>query len=106
MDYFSAVQMGKARVKRAVEFLQEVAGPSYPVLFLQEGKSEWTPVNDEILYSQVAGKNSTAAIVLCDGDGNPKAMSDWVPEARAAEFSALLDSRGISRFRGEVRLPT
>ena len=106
MDYFSAVQMGRARVKRAVEILQDVAGPSYPVLFLQEGRSEWTPVSDEILYSVVAGKNSSAAIVVCDGGGNAKAMSDWVPEARAAEFAALFDSRGIPKFSGEVRLPT
>ena len=106
MDYFSAVQVGRSRVGRAVEILQETAGPSYPVLFLKEGKNEWTPVGEEMLYSIVRGKNSSAAVVLCDGEGNPKAMSEWITEADAERHAASLESHGIGKYGGEVRLPT
>ena len=34
MDYFSAVQQGKTRVRKSVDALTKVAGASYPVLFL------------------------------------------------------------------------
>lgn len=105
MDYFSAVQVGRSRVKQAVDILQEMAGPSYPVLFLKEGKDEWTPVGEENLYSIVKGKNSTVAIVICDGDGNSKAMSEWIAEDLAERYAATLESRGITKHSGEVRLP-
>jgi hypothetical protein len=105
MDYFSAVQMGRERVKRAVEILQETAGPSYPVLFLKEGKNEWTPVGEEILYSIVRGKDSTAAVVLCDSEGNSKAMTGWVADTDAGRHATSLESRGVVKYGGEVRLP-
>jgi hypothetical protein len=105
LDYFSAVQVGRSRVKHAVDILQETAGPSYPVLFLKEGKDQWTPVGEETLYSVVRGKNSTAAIVICDGEGNSKAMSGWIAEDLAERYAATLESRGITKHSGQVRLP-
>lgn len=105
MDYFSAVQEGRSRVKRAVDFLQEVAGPSYPVLFLKPGQVNWTPVGDELLYSVVAGKDGTAAVVVCDGEGNSKAMSKWFPAGDAKEIGSKLALLGSVRFAGEVILP-
>jgi len=98
--------MGRARVGRAVEILQEVAGPSHPVLFLKEGKDTWTPVSEDILCAIVMGTNSTATVVICDDEGNPKAMSEWIAEDKAKELTSNLESRGIPRFGGEVRLPT
>ena len=105
MDYFQAVQEGKTRVQHAIKLLQEVAGPSYPVLFIKTGRTDWTPVSEENLYSIIDGKNNTAAVVICDSDGNTKAMSTWLSREDAAKPASLLQSRGIDMFRGDVKLP-
>jgi len=105
LDYFQAVQEGKTRVQRAIKLLQEVAGPSYPVLFIKTGRTDWTPVSEENLYSIIDGKNNTAAVVICDSDGNTKAMSTWLSREDAAKSASLLQSRGIDMFRGDVKLP-
>jgi hypothetical protein len=105
MDYFGAVQEGRRRVSRAVDLLRKVAGPSYPMLFLKIGASEWTPVGDEMLQQAVPGKDRTSALVICDAEGNAKAMSAWLPEEKAAEQSKLLESQGVKVFPGQVKLP-
>ncbi|TLX98562.1 MAG: hypothetical protein E6K96_00220 [Thaumarchaeota archaeon] len=105
MDYFQAVQEGRTIVQRAIKLLQEVAGPSYPVLFMKTGRTDWSPVGEENLYSVIDGKNDTAAVVICDSDGNTKAMSTWLSKGDAAKSATILESRGIVRFRGEVKLP-
>jgi len=105
MDYFQAVQEGRARVGKALELLQQVAGPCQPLLFLKMGVKEWTPVGDELLYSLVPGKNETASVILCDYEGNSKAMSSWVPRSEAESFVQQLSSRGLKKFEGEVKLP-
>jgi hypothetical protein len=105
VDYFTAVQEGRKRVNRAVSTLQEVAGPSYPMLFLKFGISDWTPVGEEMLHSIVPGKGETAAIVICDADGNAKAMSGWLSVAKASEFTKKLESKGMPEFLGDVKLP-
>ena len=86
MDYFRAVQEGRRRVNLAVGALQEVAGPSYPMLFLKLGAGDWTPVGEEMLHQVLPGKNEKAAVVVCDSDGNSKAIRRWVPPAKAQEF--------------------
>jgi hypothetical protein len=105
LDYFTAVQEGKKRVNSAVTALQEVAGPSYPMLFLKLGVTDWTPVGEEMLQKIVPGKNSTAALVICDGEGNSKAMSAWFPEQKADDLSKSLELKGIRVFPGDVKLP-
>lgn len=105
LDYFTAVQQGRSRVKAALDRLQEVAGPSYPVLFLKMGVQSWTPVGEEELFAVVNGKGGTAAVVICDADGNSKAMSAWVPRAEAGRIADVLASKGLGRFQGEVKLP-
>jgi hypothetical protein len=105
LDYFEAVQKGRARVQDAVNVLQEAAGPCYPMLFLKVGSGAWTPVGEEMLYAVVPGKSGTAAVVVCDGEGNSKAMSAWVPEVKAEEQARGLGSKGIAKFEGEVKLP-
>jgi hypothetical protein len=105
MDYFTAVQQGRNRVGRAVAILQEVAGPSYPMLFLKLGISDWTPVGDEMMYTVVPGRQGTASLVICDAEGNAKAMSAWLPEERAQSLAKTLESREIPFFPGEVKLP-
>lgn len=88
-----------------METLQEVAGPSYPVLFLKAGVENWTPVGDEDLCSVVEGKGGTAAVVVCDSDGNAKAISGWVLAGAADRFASTLESIGIRRYGGRVKLP-
>ncbi len=88
-----------------MDVLQDVAGPSSPVLFLKMGASEWAPVGEENLFAVVKGKNSTAAIAICDGEGNAKAISAWVPTSQADAVARSLESKGFSRFESEVRLP-
>lgn len=105
MDYFAAVQEGRDRVKRAVDLLQEVAGSASPVLFLKMDVENWTPVGEESLFSVVDGKNGTAAVVVCDEDGNAKAISAWVSAEQAENYARAMESKGLPRFRGEVRLP-
>ncbi|MDA4128389.1 MAG: hypothetical protein OK422_02870 [Thaumarchaeota archaeon] len=105
MDYFAAVQEGRSKVQRAVQFLEGVAGPSSPLLFIKMGKPDWTPVGEENLYSILPGKDSTASIVLCDRDGNTKAMSGWLPRENAQSVATLLEGKGIVKYAGEVKLP-
>lgn len=105
MNYFQAVQEGKARVKEAVDMLQAVTGVSHPMLFLKMTTSEWTPVGSELFQAIIPGKNDTSALVLCDADGNSKAMSAWLTAAQADENSKTLESKGVQRFVGEVKLP-
>jgi hypothetical protein len=105
LDYFEAVQKGRARVQDAVDVLQVIAGQCYPLLFLKVGSSTWTPVGEEKLYAVVQGKSGTAALVICDAEGNSKAMTPWVPATKAEEHARSLGSKGIARFEGEVRLP-
>jgi hypothetical protein len=105
VDYFEAVQEGRRRVNEAIEVLQPIAGPCYPMLFLKIGITDWTPVGKEMLHSLVPGKAGTAAVVICDADGNSKTMSAWVPAAKAEEYSLTLASKQIPRFEGEVKLP-
>lgn len=105
MEYFAAVQEGRARVKRSVEVLQRVAGPSYPVFFLKAGRQDWAPVGVEERYALVRGKDGTAALVICDAEGNAKAISAWL-SADAADASAkALKAEGLERHEGEVKLP-
>lgn len=105
MDYFQAVQEGRKIAQRAIKLLEEVAGPSYPVLFMKTGRTEWSPVGEENLYSMIDGKNNTAAVVICDSDGNTKAMSGWLSREDAAKSASILQSRGIDMFKGDVKLP-
>ena len=105
MNYFEAVQEGKARVQDAVNFLQKAAGQCYPMLFLKASSGAWTPVGEEMLYAIVQGKSGTAAVVICDAEGNSKAMTSWVQAALAEEQARSLASKGLTRFEGEVRLP-
>lgn len=105
MDYFSAVQEGRKRVNQAVGVLQKVAGPCYPMLFLKFGVPDWTPVGEEMLQKVIPGKNETAALVICDADGNSKAMSGWIPAEKADECSRSLGLKRIQVFSGEVKLP-
>ncbi len=105
MDYFTAVQEGRSRVNKAIEALQEVAGPSSPVLFLKMESQDWTPVGEEKLFAVVKGKNSTAALVVCDSEGNAKAISGWFPEIQAERYAVALAAKGIPKFDGEVKLP-
>lgn len=88
-----------------MDILQEVAGPSSPVLFLKMNTPEWTPVGEETFFAVVKGKNSTGAVVICDGEGNSKAISTWVPTSQADAYALSLESKGLSRFEGEVKLP-
>jgi len=105
MDYFAAVQEGRKRVNRAVAVLQEVAGPSYPMLFLRLGISDWTPVGDEMMHKVIPGRQGTAALVICDAAGNAKAMSGWLSGDKAESLGKVLESREIPYFPGDVKLP-
>jgi hypothetical protein len=105
LDYFAAVQLGRARVIRSLEKLQEVAGPSYPALFLKAGIQDWTPVGEEELFALVSGKEGRAALVICDSDGNPKAMSSWLDRRDAERIAGELKVKGMVRYEGDVKLP-
>lgn len=105
MDYFDAVQQGKARVKKSVDALAKIAGASYPMLFLKTGREGWEPVGDEDLFAMVAGKNDTVAAVFCDSEGNAKAISGWLSRVEAESVSNMLSSSGLKKYVGEVKLP-
>ncbi len=91
-------------MQEALNLLLQVAVPCYPLLFLKMGNEHWSPVGSEMLYSLVKGK-SGAAVVVCDAEGNSKAITSWVSEGKAQEFAEALHSRGLAKFDGEVRLP-
>lgn len=105
MNYFEAVQLGKARVQDAVDLLQQVAGQCHPMLFLKVGSESWSPVGEEMLYAIVPGESGTAAVVICDAEGNSKAMTAWVQPSLAEGYARSLGSKGLAKFEGEVELP-
>jgi len=105
LDYFTAVQEGRRRVNRAIALLQEVAGPCYPMLFLKMGIPDWTPVGDEMMHKLVPGKAGTAALVICDSEGNSKVMSAWLPEEKARDLARTIERRGVPEFPDDVKLP-
>jgi hypothetical protein len=105
LDYFEAVQEGRRRVNQAMAVLQQVAGPCYPLLFLKMGVTDWTPVGEEMMHKVIPGKAGTAAIVLCDSEGNAKAMSAWFPEEKATELAGKIGRNGIPAFPDDVKLP-
>ena len=72
---------------------------------LKLGSSDWTPVGEEMFHKAIPGKGGTAALVICDADGNSKAMSGWFPVHKTGEFSETLTQRGIPVFAGDVSLP-
>ena len=82
-----------------------MAGPSYPVLFLKMGIQDWTPVGEEELFALVPGKGGTAAVVVCDSDGNAKAMSRWSSLGDAERMCGALELKGYAKYKGEVKLP-
>ena len=63
-------------------------------------------MGEEDLFSVVEGKNSTAAVVVCDREGNSKAITAWVSPSEAQAIGQTLAAKGMSKFEGEVRLPT
>jgi hypothetical protein len=105
LDYFTAVQEGKRRAQVALSILNDVAGPSNPVLFLKVGKQNWEPVGEENMYSVIFGKNETGAVVLCDNEGNAKALSAWLDRKAASDQAAKLEALGFQKYAGEVKLP-
>lgn len=82
-----------------------MAGPAYPVLFLKMGMPDWSPVGEEELFSIVAGKEGEAAVVVCDSEGNSKAMSSWLEMSDAERVATELRAKGLVRFDGDVKLP-
>jgi hypothetical protein len=105
LDYFKAVQEGRRRVQSSLSLLEEAAGPSHAVLFMKTGRTDWSPVGEENLYSTIDGKGGTTAVVICDSDGNTKAMSGWLSSEDAEKSASVLQSRGLGHFLGEVKLP-
>jgi hypothetical protein len=92
-------------VKDALEVLQEAAGPSNAMLFLKLGVAGWEPVGEEMLFATLEGKSGEAAIVVCDADGNAKAMSAWLNERSEQEALDALSTKGLKKFEGPVKLP-
>jgi hypothetical protein len=99
------VKEGRRRVNLAVSALQEVAGLSSPLLFLKLGVTDWTPVGEEMLHKVIPGKNNTAALVICDGEGNSKAMSAFTSPDAVQGYARTLEHKGIPEFPGDVKLP-
>jgi len=75
------------------------------MLFLKVGSGTWTPVGEEMLYAVVPGKSGTAAVSICDSEGNSKAMTPWIPIGKAEEHARSLEAAGLGKFEGVVRLP-
>ena len=75
------------------------------MLFLKVGLADWTPVGDEQLFSTIKRADGSAALVICDSDGNSKAMSVWTTTNAVGNYETELRSRGLVEFTVEVRLP-
>jgi hypothetical protein len=105
VDYFNAVQEGRARVRKAIAVLDSLLAPSSPVLFLKMDTKDWTPVGEETMVALVKGQDQKSAIVICDADGNSKAISAWVTDTVAQETLKSLEGKGLGKFEGELRLP-
>lgn len=114
MQYFKALSVGRKRVARAREYLNEIAdGRAMPALALGDADgNSWNPVGEESLYSFV---NETAGFVLTDESGYILAMVDpagyskavvqGVTDPQKKALEARLQADGILEYRGKVILP-
>lgn len=104
MNYAEAIKTGKERTALAVQLLSDVGGPSFPLLVLKMGLSDFTPVGAENFYA-VIKKDKLEAVVLCDIDGNAKAITGWLNAEKVKEVIYKLEQRGIKKFEGRLKTP-
>lgn len=104
LNYLDAIRQGRDRVRESMKLLNELGLPSYPLLFLKMEEGDFTPVGEENLYT-VLEEKERASIVLCDVDGNSKAITPPLSKEQAEKVARQLESMGLKKFEGKLRLP-
>ncbi len=104
MRYLDAIKQGKDRVRESMRILNESGSLSYPLLFLKFGKADFEPVGEENLYSVLEDRDKRA-VVICDSEGNAKAITPWMEEEKTNQIVRSLVSLGIERYKGTLKMP-
>jgi len=105
MQYYQAVRMGEEAAARSQSLLAKYTGMAVAAMIVKETSEGWVPVGEENFYAIVNKDESLCLLVLCDGDGYVKAMSNTMPCRVAESLAAKMEKDGIRRFLGRLTLP-
>ncbi|MEM2484880.1 MAG: hypothetical protein QXK69_00840 [Candidatus Caldarchaeum sp.] len=105
MQYYQAVRLGEAAALRSQNLLAKYTGIALAAMIVKESPDGWAPVGEENFYAIVNKGENLCLLVLCDGDGYVKAMSNTMPCRVAESLAAKMEKDGISRFLGRLTLP-
>ncbi len=109
VSYTEIIRIGTERSEKAAEILRAVTGGAKVALHLKplklrrEGKYE--PVGEENLYSTLKRKEGFVNVVICDSEGNVKAISRPIDEKEVDKYLSELEKRGLKRYEGELHYP-
>ncbi|MEM0384391.1 MAG: hypothetical protein QXS57_02865 [Candidatus Caldarchaeum sp.] len=105
MQYYQAVRLGEAEALRSQSLLAKYTGMAVAAMIVKETSGGWAPVGVENFYAVVNKDENLCLLVLCDGDGYVKAMSNTMPCRVAESLAAKMESDGLRRFLGRLTLP-
>ncbi|GBC72594.1 hypothetical protein HRbin03_00425 [archaeon HR03] len=105
VQYFEAFRLGEAVAQRAQNLLSAYTGTAYAAMVVKETRDGWSPVGEENLFTVVRKDENFSIIVICDGDGYAKAMSNPIPHKAAESIAAKMEKDGLKRYSGELILP-
>jgi len=97
--------LGQEAARRAQERLMGYVLSSHAAMIVKEKDGTWLPVGEEDLYAIIPMKDGRIVLVLCDGDGYAKAMSDPLDEQQMDRAIQRLRSDGLSLYQGKITLP-
>lgn len=105
MQYFEAVRLGEMVAQRAAQLLMSYTGYAVAAMIVKESKEGWTPVGEENFYATVNKDENFCVIVICDGDGYVKAMSNPIPCKVAESMASKMEKDGLRKYSGQLILP-
>ncbi|MCS6783705.1 MAG: hypothetical protein NZ581_00715 [Candidatus Caldarchaeum sp.] len=105
MQYFEAVKMGEMVAQRAQALLSAYTGYAVAAMMVKETKEGWAPVGEENHYAVVNKDENFCVVVVCDGDGYVKALSNPIPCRVAESIASKMEKDGLKKFSGRLILP-
>lgn len=105
VQYFEAFRLGEDVAQRAQHLLSAYTGTAYAAMVVKETGDGWSPVGEENFFTVVRKDENFSVIVICDGDGYAKAMSNPIPHRAAESIAARMEKDGLKKYSGKLVLP-
>jgi hypothetical protein len=106
MKYTEAASIGMQRVDEAVELLKSITRYARPAFFLKPlADKGYQPVGEENFFAIKAIGDNVFSIVICDEEGNAKAISQPMTKYVMDRFVTKLREKGLKEFKGELNYP-